>query len=357
MEVLLAETVLVTGGAGYVGSHVCKALARAGYVPVTYDSMVQGHEWAVRWGPLERGDLLDGDHLVKVLHRVRPVAVVHMAARAYVGESVVDPARYYRNNVVGTLTLLDAMRAAKIDRLVNSSTCSTYGLPGAGPIFEDCPQRPVNAYGRSKAMVEQILRDCGPAYGLRSVSLRYFNAAGADPEGEIGEAHEPETHLIPLVLRAAQVPDAVVRVFGADHPTADGTCIRDYVHVQDIANAHALALKHLEKGPCVGAFNLGTGQGHSVREIIAAARRVTGRNIASVDAPARAGDPPALVADATQARKVLGWRAQCNDIDAIIASAWRWHCRYASGRTPARSRVSCERLADHPAVSTNDNDR
>ena len=329
IESTLSAAVLVTGGAGYVGSHVCKALASAGFSPVTYDNLARGHEWAVRWGPLERGDLLDGSRLAEVLDRVRPVAVIHMAALAYVGESVADPAKYYRYNVAGTLSLLEAMRAAQIDRLVFSSTCATYGLPDAGPVGEDQPQRPVSAYGQSKAMVEQILRDCGHAYGMRSVSLRYFNAAGADPAGEIGEAHDPETHLIPLVLRAAHDPDAPISVYGSDHPTADGTCVRDYVHVQDIANAHVLALEHLDQGQGVCAFNLGTGQGHSVREIIDTARRVTGRDIATLEAPARPGDPPALVADASLARKVLGWRTEWSDIDAIIETAWRWERRCA----------------------------
>lgn len=323
----MANVVLVTGGAGYIGSHVCKALANAGFVPVTYDNLSQGHDWAVRWGPLERCDLLETGRLFEVVQLVRPIGVVHLSGCAYVGESMVDPIKYYRNNVMGTINLLDAMRAGNVDRLVFSSSCTIYGVTDARPIGEDQPQRPLSAYGHSKAMIEQILRDSGSAYGLRSVSLRYFNAAGADAAGDIGEAHDPETHLIPLVLRAADDPGAPVSVFGSNHPTPDGTCVRDYVHVHDIASAHVLALQHLEKGPCTQGFNLGTGCGHSVREIIAAARRVTGRDIAFVDAPPRPGDAPTLLADATLARKVLGWRPEWQDIDAIIESAWHWHRR------------------------------
>ena len=321
----MTETILVTGGAGYIGSHACKALAGAGFLPVTYDNLVHGHEWAVRWGPLERGDLLDGDHLAAVLYRYRPSAVIHFAAYAYVGESVTDPGKYYRNNIAGTLSLLDAMRAAKVDRLVFSSTCATYGVPDSESIDEDLPQRPVNPYGHSKHMIEQILRDFGHAYGLRSIALRYFNAAGTDPAGEIGEDHDPETHLIPLVLGAASDPSSPVTVCGADYPTADGTCIRDYVHVEDLVNAHLLGLKKLEQGPGVLAFNLGTGQGHSVREIIDAAKRITGRDIPTIEGPRRPGDPPRLVADATRARNILGWQPEWNEIGAIIETAWRWY--------------------------------
>ena len=322
----MTETILVTGGAGYIGSHACKVLAHAGFVPVTYDSLVNGHERAVRWGPLERGDLLDGDRLAAVLCRYRPAAVMHFAAYAYVGESASDPGKYYRNNVAGTLTLLDAMRAAKIDRLVYSSSCATYGAPDSGPINEDYPQHPVNPYGRSKHMIEQILSDFGRAYGLRSIALRYFNAAGADPAGDIGENHDPETHLIPLVLRAASDPFSPVTVWGTDYPTADGTCIRDYVHVQDLVNAHLLALRQLERASGgLLAFNLGAQQGHSVREIIDAAKRVTGCDIPVIKGPRRSGDAPELVADSTRAHNILEWHPQWNKIDAIIETAWRWH--------------------------------
>lgn len=318
------KSILVTGGAGYIGSHACKALARAGYLPVVYDNLVYGHEWAVKWGPLERGDLLDGTRLAEVIARYQPAAAIHFAAYAYVGESVSDPAKYYGNNVGGTLSLLAALRAGGVERLVFSSTCATYGVPERLPIDESHPQRPVNPYGHSKWMIEQVLRDYAQAYELRSIVLRYFNAAGSDPDGEIGEDHTPETHLIPLVLRAARDPNAPVSIHGTDYPTPDGTCIRDYIHVTDLADAHLRALAALEKGAETAAYNLGTGRGHSVREIVAAARRVAGREIAVVEGPRRPGDPPELVADATRAGIELGWIPGFTEIDDIIETAWRW---------------------------------
>lgn len=321
----MTDKILVTGGAGYIGSHTCKVLAGEGILPITYDNLVYGHEWAVRWGPLERGDLFDGERLTAVLLRYRPSAVIHFAAYAYVGESVTDPGKYYSNNVAGTLSLLKAMRAVGLKRIVFSSTCATYGHPSAVPIMEDHVQLPVNPYGHSKLMIEQILRDFGHAYGLRSVALRYFNAAGADPEGEIGEDHDPETHLIPLVLRAVSDPSSPVTVFGTDYSTPDGTCIRDYVHVVDLAVAHALALKRLEGSQDFAAFNLGTGRGHSVREVIEAAKRVTGRDVPFVEGARRPGDPPVLVADAKLVRDALGWRPKWTDIGDIIQTAWYWH--------------------------------
>ena len=322
------RTILVTGGAGYVGSHACKALAAAGYLPVSYDNLVHGHERAVRWGPFERGDLLDSDRLLAVLRRYRASAVMHFAAYCYVGESVTDPLKYYRNNVAGTVSLLAAMRDAEVDRLVVSSTCAVYGVPdSSGLIDEERPQHPVNPYGHSKRMMEQVVRDASHAYDVRAVMLRYFNAAGADPDGEIGEDHDPETHLIPLVLDAASESDASVTVFGTDYPTPDGTCIRDYVHVEDLANAHVLGLKYMEESPGVAAFNLGTGRGYSVRDIVDAARRVTGRDPRMVEGPRRPGDPPELVADATRARQFLGWQPHWVDIDDVIETAWRWRCR------------------------------
>lgn len=321
-------TIVVTGGAGYVGSHACKALAAAGYLPVSYDNLVHGHERAVRWGPFERGDLLDGNRLLAVLRRYRARAVMHFAAYCYVGESVTDPLKYYRNNVAGTVSLLAAMRDAEVDRLVVSSTCAVYGVPDSGGLIdEERVRHPVNPYGHSKHMMEQVVRDASHAHGMRAVLLRYFNAAGADPDGEIGEDHDPETHLIPLVLNAASASDASVTVFGTDYPTPDGTCIRDYVHVQDLANAHVLGLKYMEESPGVAAFNLGTGRGYSVREIIDAARRVTGRDARIAEGPRRSGDPPELVADATRARQILGWQPHWVDIDRIVDSAWRWRCR------------------------------
>lgn len=315
----------MTGGAGYVGSHACKALALAGYLPIVYDNLSRGHAWAVKWGPLERGDLLNPVRLAQVIAKHRPSAVLHFAAYAYVGESVAAPERYYRNNVVGTMNLLDAMRSHGVGRIVFSSTCSIYGVPARGRIREDHAQQPINPYGHSKRMIEQMLRDYAAAFALRSVSLRYFNAAGADPEGEIGEAHEPETHLIPLVLDAAAGIRRHVTVHGVRYATRDGTCIRDYVHVSDLAAAHVLALKYLKSNKGAAEFNLGNGKGFSVREVIDAARRVTGLRIPTRIGPRRAGDPPALVGDARLARRKLRWRPRFADIDGIIATAWRWH--------------------------------
>jgi UDP-arabinose 4-epimerase len=320
----MAGNVLVTGGAGYIGSHTCKALAKAGFTPVTYDSLVYGHDWAVKWGPLERGDILGSGRLAAVLKRYHPLAVIHFAAFAYVGESVTDPAKYYRNNVVGTLSLLEAMREEGVSNIVFSSTCATYGIPTAVPITENEPQKPINPYGTSKLMVEQILGDFRAAYGLNSVALRYFNAAGADPEGEIGEAHDPETHLIPLVLDAARGKRANITIFGEDYDTEDGSCIRDYIHVQDLARAHVLAMERLRSGALKPAYNLGTGRGYSVKEVIAAARRATNLTIPVAHGPRRPGDPARLVADASAARTDLGWTPALADIEEIIATAWRW---------------------------------
>jgi UDP-arabinose 4-epimerase len=322
--------VLVTGGAGYIGSHTCKELARAGYLPVTYDNLECGHEWAVQWGPLERGDIRDGARLAGVIARYRPTAAIHLAAHAYVGESVRDPARYYENNVAGTLSLLEVLRAGGVDQLVFSSTCATYGVPDRLPIDEEHPQRPVNPYGHTKWMIEQILRDYGAAYGLRFVVLRYFNAAGADPDGEIGEDHTPETHLIPLAIEVALGRCDALQIFGDDYPTPDGTAIRDYIHVVDLATAHVRALKLLEGRGASASCNLGTGRGYSVREIIAAIEQATGGKINEHVAPRRAGDPPALVAAPGRARELLDWQPRCSDLDTIVRSAARW----SSGRSP-----------------------
>ena len=327
----MSETVLVTGGAGYVGAHACKALAAAGYRPVVYDNLVYGQEQAVRWGPLVRGDIADGERLAGVLAKYRPAAVMHFAAVAYVGESVADPGKYYRNNVGGTLSLIEAMVAAGVDKLVFSSTCATYGEPERVPIREDSAQRPVNPYGKSKLMVEQMLADFEPAHGLRSVMLRYFNAAGASPGGEIGESHDPETHLIPLALDAAAGRGPELIVFGDDYPTPDGTCIRDYIHVDDLASAHVLALEHLIGGGASRAYNLGTGTGISNRELIDAVARVTGKPVPYRYGPRRPGDPPILVSDVARARSELGWIPESSDIDTIVATAWAWHQSGAIG--------------------------
>jgi UDP-glucose-4-epimerase GalE len=321
------STILVTGGAGYVGSHACKALAAAGHTPVTYDNLSRGHREFARWGPLEIGDIADAAKLDSAFARHRIDAVMHFAALAYVGESVEQPALYYRNNVGGTLELLEAMRRAGVKLLVFSSTCSTYGVPERMPITEDLPQQPINPYGMSKLVVERVLRDYEPAYGLRSVALRYFNAAGCDPDGEVGEDHDPETHLIPRVLMAADGMLPQVDVFGTDYPTPDGTCLRDYIHVADLADGHVRALAYLQRGGASTAINLGTGRAFSVREVIAAAERVTGRRIPVHEGPRRAGDPPVLVADATRARLVLGFAPGFTEIEPIVATAWRWHER------------------------------
>jgi len=279
-----SRNVLVTGGAGYIGSHTCKALAAAGYSPVTLDNLAYGHRWAVRWGPFEQADLDDRQAVERVLREHRIGAVIHFAAYAYVGESMTDPGKYFRNNVVNTLNLLEAMRAAGVGRIVFSSTCATYGVPKGVPIAEDHPQLPVNPYGESKLFVERALHWNGVAHGLRWMALRYFNAAGADPDGEIGEDHDPETHLIPLAIEAALGRRPDLQVMGTDYPTADGTAIRDYVHVTDLADAHLRALHHLEGDGPSGALNLGTGRGHSVREVVAMVERVTGRKVGARDA-------------------------------------------------------------------------
>ena len=323
--------VLVTGGAGYIGSHACEALARAGYEPVVYDNLSFGHREMVRFGPLEEGDIRDRARLVEVMQSRRPTAVMHFAALISVGESVQDPALYYDNNVGGALTLLDAMRECRIGRLVFSSTAAVYGLPEEQPITEAARHAPINPYGRTKLMIEQALSDFSAAYGLRSVALRYFNACGAHPSGEIGEMHEPETHLIPRALMAALGQIEALDVMGTDYPTPDGTAVRDYIHVCDLAEAHVAALKRLEAGGETRALNLGTGRGYSVKEIIEAAERAAGRPVPVRYAPRRPGDPPVLIADPGQARAALGWDAKWTDIDAIIASAWTWAQKMAGG--------------------------
>ena len=317
--------VLVTGGAGYIGSHACKALAKAGHVPVVYDNLVYGHRESVRWGPLVEGDIADRLRLDAAIREHRPEAVMHFAAYAYVGESVSDPGKYYRNNVAGSLTLLEAMRDHGIGRLVFSSTCATYGLPEAESMSEDHAQRPINPYGASKLMVERMIADFAAAHGLRATSLRYFNAAGADPDGEIGEDHSPETHLIPLALAAALGSIPQLTIFGDDYGTDDGTCIRDYVHVSDLADAHVLALAALDAGdPGFRAYNLGNGRGYSVREVVQSVERVTGSKVPMIVGPRRAGDPSRLVSAAALAKSELGWAPQHSSIDRMVATAYAW---------------------------------
>jgi UDP-arabinose 4-epimerase len=330
----MAKNILVTGGAGYIGSHACKALARSGYTPIAYDNLVYGHRESVRWGPLVEGDLADQALLADALSRFEVAAVMHFAAFAYVGESMTKPDLYFRNNVVNTLTLLDAMLAAKLRHIVFSSSCATYGTPARVPITEDTPQHPVNPYGESKLICERALHWYGEAFGMNYAALRYFNAAGADPDGEIGEAHDPETHLVPLVLATALGQRAQIDIYGTDYPTPDGSAVRDFIHVQDLAEAHVAALAHLLAGGGSLALNLGTGAGHSVREVIAAAERVTGRHIARREMPRRPGDPPVLVADVARARALLGWSARLSSLDGILGSAWAWHSR-AEGRLPS----------------------
>lgn len=321
------ETVLVTGGAGYVGSHACKALAAAGLTPVVLDNLVYGHARAVQWGPLIEGDIADVDLVCNVIRQYRPVAVMHFAAFAYVGESVTEPLRYYGNNLCGTLCLLEAMRRCDVRKIIFSSSCATYGVPDGQAIPEDHEQQPINPYGRSKLMVEQVLRDCDPAYGLKSLSLRYFNAAGADADGDLGEAHEPETHLIPLVLDAASGRRPHITIYGTDYDTPDGTCVRDYIHVSDLADAHVRALGWLDNEQQTDAFNLGTGTGYSVREVIDSARAVTGRDIPVIEGERRPGDPPYLVAKPGRAQDALKWQPHLTGLDDIVRTAWVWHQR------------------------------
>lgn len=318
----MVKRVLVTGGAGYIGSHTCKCLAQRGIEPVVYDNLSRGHADAVRWGPLVEGDINDGAALRDAMRRFSPDSVVHFAAFAYVGESVSDPAKYYRNNVAGTLTLLEAMRDTGVHQMVFSSTCATYGVPERLPISEDTAQAPISPYGRSKLMIEQMLADMGRAHDLRSVALRYFNAAGADPDGEAGERHDPEPHLIPRALMAAAGLLPALEVFGDDYETPDGTCVRDYVHVTDLADGHARALDYLDaKGESV-CLNLGTGQGTSVREILQAVAEQTGHAVPVVMRPRRDGDPPAIWADPSRAEAVLGFRPSHSDTATIIRTAW-----------------------------------
>lgn len=322
------STVLVTGGAGYIGSHAVLALQKAGYNVIVLDNLVYGHQEIaedVLKVKLIVGDTSDRALLDDLFANHDITAVMHFAAYAYVGESVKSPEKYYRNNVLGTLTLLEAMLAAGIKTFVFSSTCATYGVPENVPITEDESQKPINPYGKTKLMVEDILEDFDTAYDFRSVRFRYFNAAGADPSGNLGEDHNPETHLIPLVLLTALGKRESISIFGTDYPTPDGTCIRDYIHVSDLADAHVLGLEYLMKGGETTAFNLGNGNGFSVKEIIEASRTVTGKEIKAIECDRRPGDPPMLVGSAEKAKEVLGWNPQFSDVTKIIAHAWQWH--------------------------------
>jgi UDP-glucose-4-epimerase GalE len=319
--------ILVTGGAGYIGSHTAKSLARAGYEPIALDNLNTGHRCAVQWGPFVQCDLADFNVLREVIRAYDIQAVIHFAAHAFVGESMRDPRKYFRNNVVNTLNLLDAIVDTEVRYIIFSSTCATYGVPQEVPIPEHHSQSPVNPYGESKLFVERALNWYGHSYGLRWTALRYFNAAGADPEGEIGEQHDPEPHLIPRAIQAALGEIPFVEIYGSDYPTPDGTAIRDYIHVTDLAEAHYLALVNILDGGLSTALNLGTGKGHSVREVIAAVERASGCDVPVREVERRAGDPPFLVADGTKAKELLGWKPRHSSLDEIIQTAWQWHAR------------------------------
>ncbi|MFQ5416547.1 MAG: UDP-glucose 4-epimerase GalE [Myxococcota bacterium] len=321
---------LVTGGAGYVGSHAVAALVSQGHEVVVYDDLSRGHATAVPAELLVRGALADERGLTTLLRDRRIEAVLHFAAYALVNESVADPSLYYRNNFAGTLSLLEAMRSAGVRRIVFSSSCATYGEPPISPIREDAPQRPVNPYGLTKLASEHALAAYARAYGFGYAALRYFNACGASPDGRLGEDHDPESHIIPLALAAALGRLPRFTIFGSDYPTPDGTCIRDYIHVDDLADAHLRALERLGEGSGL-CLNLGTGRGFSVREVVESCRRASGRDIPVEEGPRRAGDPPELVADSARARQLLGWTARYEDLDAIVETAWRWHSRHPRG--------------------------
>jgi UDP-glucose 4-epimerase len=317
--------ILIVGGAGYIGSHLNKEISKKGYKTIVFDNLSYGHEKFVKWGIFERGDLGDIEDIRKVFKKYRIEAVMHFAAFTYVGESVEDPQKYYMNNVKNTLNLLQVMLEENVKYFVFSSTCATYGNPARIPITENHPQNPINPYGKSKLIVEEILKDYSDAYGLEYASLRYFNAAGADPDCEIGEMHDPETHLIPLVLDAASSKREDIKIFGTDYDTPDGTCIRDYIHVTDLADAHILALEYLQKGGKSDFFNLGNGNGFSVKEVIETARKITGKPIKEVEVERRPGDPPILIGSSKKAMEILKWKPKYYDLSRIIETAWKWH--------------------------------
>lgn len=317
--------ILIVGGAGYIGSHLNKEINKRGYETVIFDNLSYGHEEFVKWGTFERGDLGNIDDIKSILNKYPIEAVMHFAAFTYVGESVKDPQKYYLNNVKNTLNLLQAMLEENVKQFIFSSTCATYGNPVEIPITENHPQNPINPYGRGKLIVEQILKDYSAAYGLNYASLRYFNAAGADPDGDVGELHDPETHLIPLILDVAAGKRENVKIFGTDYDTPDGTCIRDYIHVTDLADAHILALKYLQDNQKSDVFNLGNGNGFSVKEVIETAREITGNEIKAVEAERRQGDPPILIGSSHKAKEVLKWKPKYGDLSQIVETAWNWH--------------------------------
>lgn len=316
---------IVTGGAGYVGSHCCKELAKAGYTPVTVDNLFRGHKELVKWGPFYECDVLDTEKLSSIFYECKPEAVFHFAGLTYVGESVENPYIYYRTNTMGTLSLLNAMKKCECENIIFSSTAATYGVPQYIPIDEEHPQMPINPYGRSKFFVEQILEDFNKAHGIKYAALRYFNAAGADPECETGEMHDPETHLIPLIILAALGKKEFVKIFGSDYPTKDGTAIRDYVHVTDLASAHIKALEFLKQGTNNIKLNLGTGKGYSVHDVIKTVENISGNKINSINEQRRQGDPPILVAKSDLAQKTLNWKILYSKLSAIVETAMKWH--------------------------------
>ena len=325
------RNILVVGGAGYIGSHMCKYLSKQEYVPVVLDNLCRGHRPAVKWGPLIEGSISDRNLLKRVFAEHRIEAVMHYAAFSYVGESVKHPSMYYQNNVADTVVLLSEMVEAGILNFVFSSSCAVYGEPEEVPIPETHPQNPVNPYGRTKYMVEQILDDFRNTYGLNAISLRYFNAAGADPEGELGEDHNPETHLIPLAIQTALGQRAEIEIFGNDYPTRDGTCIRDFIHVEDLASAHLIALNRLMEDTEGGKFNLGNGQGYSVKEVVDITRKITGKPIKDVIVQKREGDPAVLVGSSAKAKDELGWEPRFPDLESIVETAWNWHRSHPKG--------------------------
>ena len=334
----MKPVIMVTGGAGYIGSHTCKALAAKGFVPVVVDNLTTGHRWAVRWGPLHLFDLQNAAALADVFKQYRFEAVLHFAAVSNVGESMRKPLLYFENNVCGSLALLRAMEDAGVSRIVLSSTCATYGIPDTPTLTEESPQRPITPYGESKLSIERVLSWLGDLRGLSWLSLRYFNAAGADPDEELGEAHDPETHLVPLTIQAALGQRQSLEIYGTDYPTPDGTAIRDYIHVTDLAHAHAKAVEHLLQDRKSGALNLGTGRGHSVREVISMVESTIGRPVPVREVSRRPGDPARLVANAERACTILDWRPQLSSIRSIVETAARWHAGSEQGLCPAAER-------------------
>ena len=333
--------VLVTGAAGYIGSHTAKALAKAGMRPVVYDNLSEGHREAVKWGPLVEADLCDRGVLKQAIREHEIKAAIHFAARAYVGESIVEPRKYFQNNVTNSLNLLDALLDAGVDYFVFSSSCAVYGLPQSIPISEDHPKAPINPYGEAKLFIERVLEWYGHAYDLKWAALRYFNAAGADPDGQLGEVHDPETHLLPIAMQAALGMREQVEIFGTDYPTPDGTAVRDYIHVSDLAEGHVLALQHLLSSGRSFVANLGSERGFSVRQVIAEVEQTAGRAIKVISAPRRPGDPPTLVADPTRAHKLLNWTPKFSALETIVSTAWQWHvhvCQTGPAHQPRKSK-------------------